>query len=33
MPKATLRMVHHILIKDILQEIRPKMGTKEYLED
>jgi len=33
MPKATLRMVRHILIKDIHQVIKPKMGTKEYLED
>ena len=33
MPKATLRMVRHILIKDILQAIKPKMVTKEYLED
>ena len=33
MPKATLRMVRHILIKDILLEINPKIQTKEYLED
>ena len=33
MPKATLRMVRHILIKDILRVIKIKMETKEYLED
>ena len=33
MPKATLRMVRHILIKDIHLVIKPKMVAKEYLED